>query len=401
MSNSVKSLKELINETKQYDRQQTINALTRYGEDGLVEKLTEKAQANYEKVKDEIDKSRNDSSIVKDMGSTASSMAEKMVFGSSENADKFVETMASYFSPASNVVDKLKDKMSEVSDNTQYIGEYCQYFGESVLNGKNPMDEANMDAYISKVHGEDAIPAGYFAAQNSGVTEYDAMTGDPRFENNDGASQSAEEQARQERQGRQSSPQTPPPGMPASVVDEWRRGQQHTGPQAEPSSVSGASASANAGSAAAYVSEAPFENATANNEWQKSQMGASIGGGIPMPPRPPRMSFPEQGLYDRYDRQARAYEETSNSEMQGYDSENAVVGSAPSTEAWLSGMKSYISEKAQPYIDKAKAYMLTTQPYFGQENQGVQSEGVGSNKFNANDFNFLQGHGSEPSMQME
>jgi hypothetical protein len=113
------------------------------------------------------------------------------------------------------------------------------------------------------------------------------------------------------------------------------------------------------------------------------------------------MSIPEQGMYDRYDRQARAYEETSNSEMQGYGSENAVVGSAPSTEAWLSGMKSYISEKAQPYIDKAKAYMLTTQPYFGQENQGVQSEGVGSNKFNANDFSFLQGHGSEPSMQME
>ena len=322
-----------------------------------------------------------------------------MVFGSSENADKFVETMASPFTSASNVVDKLKDRMSEVSDNTQYVGEYCQYFGDSVLNGKNPMDEANMDAYISKVHGEDAIPAGYFAAQNSGATEYDAMTGDPRFEGNDGANQSAEEQARQERQP---SPQTPPPGMPASVVDEWRRGQQNAGPQAEPTSVSGASASTSAGnSAAGYVSEAPFGNATANNEWQKSQMGASIGGGMPMPPRPPRMSIPEQGMYDRYDRQSRAYEETSNSEMQGYGSENAVVGSAPSTEAWLSGMKSYISEKAQPYIDKAKAYMLTTQPYFGQENQGVQSEGVGSNKFNANDFSFLQGHSSEPSMQME
>ena len=71
MSDSVKSLKELINGVKQYDRQQTINVLTRYDEDGLVEKLTEKAQANYEKVKDELEE-RSASSIVKDMGSTAS-----------------------------------------------------------------------------------------------------------------------------------------------------------------------------------------------------------------------------------------------------------------------------------------------------------------------------------------
>ena len=278
----------------------------------------------------------------------ATKTLENMIFQNSENADKFVESMANTIKPVANKMGEIKDSITNYIEDQRFkyglkekmreasggyldgLNGYVDFAMNQWQNGKSIYNEADMDAYI--------------AAQHAGtVTQYSAMDGDPRFEgHSDG--QSSEETARQSedpgRKGRQPySPNNPPPGMPSDAVEAWRRAREQAGQDGN--QAEGNQGIPSVGSSATVSNMA--NDFSANGPWQSM-------------PEPPVLS--------------------------------------PTTNIWQQRLQGYAQEMAQPYMQRMETYGMTT-PEIAKN--GKES----SAKYNAHDFDFLQQEGAGQSLELQ
>ena len=189
------------------------------------------------------------------------------------------------------------------------VKEYFTYFTTQVREGKDPFDEANMDAYIAEQHPAPEpitwdsvepdergfytydISPDYQLSYDSGwVAKYKEL-GIPGpieaeiYENqqrrindyessiNDYESPNEVEIGLESEHG-QYTPDNPPPGMPSEAVEAWRRareqGKDTKDESPEPHSMTSGERQ-HAGNAAYIGNQGPYDNATANNEWRKAQ----------------------------------------------------------------------------------------------------------------------------------
>lgn len=290
MSDSKKSLKELINEAKN-EAQAEFDTL--YGNE-YVSPL-EKAFPGLKDWSDNL--VENAANYVKDIKSDLETPYREMSGGIDGTMSNFREAIDNAKKTAINNPEETNEQSE---DNP--VQEYFNYFTTQVQEGKNPFDEANMDAYIAEQHpAPEPITWDSVEPDEKGVYTYEVRPGyqigydsrrvdrykelgipgpieaeiyenQQKHANNYAASNEVEIGIESEHD--QYTPDNPPPGMPAEAIEAWRRAMERDkdnakDEQTEPPSIE--SSTGHAGNAAYIGNQGPYDNATANNEWRKAQ----------------------------------------------------------------------------------------------------------------------------------
>ena len=293
MSDSKKSLKELINEAKN-KAQDEIDVSSSNEYVSLLEKA-------FPELKDWSDNLvENAADYVKDIKSDLETPYREMSGGIDGTMSNFREAIENAKNKDDSYVYDTTGHIKDYQDNP--VKEYFTYFTTQVQEGKDPFDEANMDAYIAEQHPAPEpitwdsvepdergfytydISPDYQLSYDSGwVAKYKEL-GIPGpieaeiYENqqrhtNEYESPNEVEIGLESEHG-QYTPDNPPPGMPSEAVEAWRRareqGKDTKDESPEPPSIASGERQ-HAGNAAYIGNQGPYDNATANNEWRKAQ----------------------------------------------------------------------------------------------------------------------------------
>ena len=301
MSDSKKSLKELINEAKN-EAQAEFDTL--YGNE-YVSPL-EKAFPGLKDLSDNLVENVADYTrpavdaavdAVKDIKSDLETPYREMSGGIDGTMSNFREAIDNAKKTAIN----NPEEMNEQSEDN-LVQEYFNYFTTQVQEGKNPFNEANMDAYIAEQHpAPEPITWDSVEPDEKGVYTYEVRPGyqlsfdstrvdrykelgipgpieakiydNQQKHANDYAASNEVEIGLESEHG-QYTPDNPPPGMPSEAVEAWRRareqGKDTKDESPEPPSIASGERQ-HAGNAAYIGNQGPYDNATANNEWRKAQ----------------------------------------------------------------------------------------------------------------------------------
>lgn len=290
MSDSKKSLKELINEAKNKAQ----NEIDTSNGNEYISPL-EKAFPGLKDLSDNL--VENVADYVKDIKSDLETPYREMSGGIDGTMSNFREAIDN---AKNNYAYDTTGHVKDYQDNP--VKEYFTYFTTQVQEGKDPFDEANMDAYIAEQHPAPEpitwdsvepdkkgfytydISPDYQLSYDSGHVDKYKELGIPGpieaeiYENQQRHAHDYEPvnevEIGLESEHGQYTPDNPPPGMPSEAVEAWRRaseqGKDTKDESPEPPSMASGERQ-HAGNAAYIGNQGPYDNATANNEWRKAQ----------------------------------------------------------------------------------------------------------------------------------